>query len=348
MPVASYVDEGYDPLISRYVSRQFAELTGHSVDEWRERPEWWPEIIHDDDRPAVVDAWRHMPFSDERLWSQVYRIVRPDGAVRWVHDVAQLRFRDGVPIFEGAFLDITEQKVLEQTLTEANDRLRAADAARERFFITASHELRTPITALLGFADVLERGWTELSDEEKLDHIATIKRQGHRLARLVGDLLASAELDRQLHSARREDIRLRRAVDAAVRASAGDPSDVEDRVGDELTVCCDPDALRLILGNLISNAERYGSPPVVIAGVPAGDQVEVRFSDAGAGVPDDLRDRLFDRFALSETMERRVQQGFGLGLAVARELARANGGDLRYEDDPAGGAVFVLTLAAPH
>jgi signal transduction histidine kinase len=68
-------------------------------------------------------------------------------------------------------------------------------------------------------------------------------------------------------------------------------------------------------------------------------------SDAGSGVPDDLADSLFERFTLSETNERRVQQGFGLGLSVARDLARAQGGDLRYEGGP-DGAVFVLSLPA--
>jgi PAS domain S-box-containing protein len=345
MPVATYVDEGYDPLVSRYVSPQFVELTGYSEQEWNEHPDYWPAIIHEDDRPAVIEAWKLMPLSLGTSWSQVYRIVRPDGDIRWVHDVAQVRFRDNVPVFEGAFHDITELKILEQTLTEANERLRAADESRERFFVTASHELRTPITALLGFADVLERGWDDLSDEEKLDHIGTIKQQGHRLARLVGDLLAAADLDRHVLSAGRRDIGLRRALDSAVRASVGNPFDVDVRVDGGLEVSCDPDALRLILENLISNAERYGSPPVVVTATASDQEVEVRIADAGPGVPDDLRDHLFERFAMSQTMERRVQQGFALGLAVARELARANGGDLTYEGDPSGGAVFVLTLA---
>jgi len=345
MPVATYVDEGYDPLVSRYVSPQFVELTGYSEQEWHEHPEYWPAIIHDDDRAAVIEAWKQMPVSLGRSWSEVYRIVRPDGDIRWVHDVAQVRFRDNVPIFEGAFHDITELKILEQTLTETNERLRAADGSRERFFVTASHELRTPITALLGFADVLERGWDDLSDEEKLEHVGTIKQQGHRLARLVGDLLAAADLDRQVPSAGRRDIPLRRALDSAVRASVGNPFDADIRIDGGLEVSCDPDALRLILENLISNAERYGSPPVVVTATASDEAVEVRIADAGPGVPDDLRDHLFERFAMSETMERRVQQGFGLGLAVARELARANGGDLSYAEEPSGGAVFVLTLA---
>jgi PAS domain S-box-containing protein len=346
MPVATYVDEGYDPLVSRYVSPQFVELTGYPEHEWHEHPELWPAIIHEDDRPAVIEAWKQMPVSLERAWSQVYRIVRPDGDIRWVHDVAQVRFRENVPIFEGAFHDITELKILEQTLTEANERLRAADESRERFFVTASHELRTPITALLGFADVLERGWADLSDEEKLDHIGTIKQQGHRLARLVGDLLAAADLDRQVPSAGRRDVGLRRALDSAVRSSVGNPFDVDIRIDGGLEVSCDPDALRLMLENLISNAERYGRPPVAVTATTSDEAVEVRIADAGPGVPDDVRDHLFQRFAMSQTMERRVQQGFGLGLAVARELARANGGDLSYEGDPSGGAVFVLTLAA--
>jgi PAS domain S-box-containing protein len=346
MPVATYVDEGYEPLISRYVSPQFAELTGYTVDDLHAHPELWPAMIHEDDRPAVVAAWKQMPVTLGKSWSQVYRIVRPDGDIRWVHDVAQVRFRDNVPIFEGAFHDITDQKILEQTLVEANQRLQAVDESRERFFVTASHELRTPITALLGFADVLERGWNDLSDADKLDHLATIKQQGHRLARLVGDLLAAAELDRHPASVARRDVQLRRAVDAAVRASVGNPFDVDVRVDRAVTVSCDPDALRLILENLISNAERYGAPPIVIDTAPTETGVEMRVTDAGPGIPADLADQLFERFAMSQEMERRVQQGFGLGLAVARELARANGADLRYDGEAAGGAVFVLTLAA--
>lgn len=107
----------------------------------------------------------------------------------------------------------------------------------------------------------------------------------------------------------------------------------------------DPERLEQILSNLIANALRYGEPTVVVEAKEAGDLTEVWVRDHGIGVPDDLRDRLFERFALSDETEERVQQGFGLGLAVSRDLARVQSGDLRLEVDQEG-STFVLTLPA--
>lgn len=100
-----------------------------------------------------------------------------------------------------------------------------------------------------------------------------------------------------------------------------------------------------ILSNLPANASRYGRPPVVVDIAKGDAGVEIRVRDRGPGVPADLQPVLFDRFELSSEAGHLVQQGFGLGLSVARELARAQGGELSLEAASAG-ATFLLTLPA--
>jgi signal transduction histidine kinase len=106
----------------------------------------------------------------------------------------------------------------------------------------------------------------------------------------------------------------------------------------------DPDRVVHILGGLIANATKYGAPPVRVEAEPDGTSILIRVIDRGPGVPADLRARLFERFARSEQQKDSVQPGFGLGLATARELARAMHGDLWYEHDPGGDTAFCLRL----
>ncbi len=237
---------------------------------------------------------------------------------------------------------------LDEMLTrlETADAARARDAARLREFVDdASHELRTPITTISGYADLYAEGGVEPGPQ--LERAMTrIQEASHRADRLVEDLLALARLDRDV-GVRQETVDLAEVAAAAAEdARLSFPQDLRlDTVGPVL-VTGDRDHLRQALDNLLSNARAYApeSTPIEIWVRALGTDAEVAVVDHGPGVPPELRDRVFERFVRADDSRARSSGGAGLGLAIVAGVAEAHGGGVELTDTPGGGATFTLRL----
>jgi signal transduction histidine kinase len=226
-----------------------------------------------------------------------------------------------------------------------NDLLRARTATAERiraFSANAAHELRTPLTAMLGEVQVTLR--RERSPAEYQAALRVVEEETTRLGRLVEMLLALARGDAGTlePTATRFDLEraTRLARDRAASAHAGAEARLILRSA-PATAVGDPLLTGRVLDNLIDNALRHGGTHVEIAVERAGEVVRVSVSDDGPGVPAGIRPRVFERFS----REGNQGSGFGLGLAIARGLAEAQGGRL-WLDEAAPGARFVLELRA--
>jgi signal transduction histidine kinase len=232
------------------------------------------------------------------------------------------------------------------------EELRRQEQARRSFVATASHELRTPLTMLQGTMELLEE---DLADE-RLDiadaqmQVARARRELLRLSGLAGELLDLSRLDASvpLRSEPVELGELARAV-AAEFALRADERDVELEVVPPRRTCWsrgDPDAVARVVRILIDNALRYGPPGEAITlSTSLGDGVAgVWVSDRGPGIPPEEREHIFERFHRGRAAG--SESGFGLGLAIGRELAERMGGDLQLADREPPGASFVLTLPA--
>ena len=225
--------------------------------------------------------------------------------------------------------------VIAQSFNKVADRLTAAVAASERsaaqqarFVSDTAHELRTPTSALLASAVALE-------DPATRDEAATrVVPQLRRLSALTENLLELSRLDAGRAPVRAEDLDL---TDLAAEAVADAPG--ASLGGVPLGVRTDPVLVRSILGNLLDNAARYGRPPVEVRVFAHAGRAVVTVADAGDGVPEDLRDFVFDRFVRGDAA--RHGSGSGLGLAIAREHARLLRGDLTLDAD---GRTFRLSL----
>jgi signal transduction histidine kinase len=232
------------------------------------------------------------------------------------------------------------------------EELRRQETARRAFVSTASHELRTPLTMLQGTMELLEEDLAEepvdLSDAQ--EQVATARRELRRLSALAGELLDLSRLDAAvpLRSEAVELGELARAVAAEFELRARERDIVLDVVPPE-GPCWgrgDPDAVARVVRILLDNALRYG-PPGEAVRVVAGSSdsvVTVSVADRGPGVPPQERDHIFERFHRGSAAG--SEGGFGLGLAIGRELAGRMGGDLRLEPAAPGasGACFVLAL----
>ena len=243
--------------------------------------------------------------------------------------VARTRWR-GEEVNVATLRDVTERRGAEQRLRD--------------FVSIASHELRTPATSIAGFATTLIDHYDELSEDERRRSLEVINRQARRLVALASDLLELARIeDGSLQSFPRM-VSLRACVDAAVE-SVGVP-EVEIVDCDGVALFVDDEHLVRILVNYLSNATKYGAPPITVRARRAGRFMEVVVSDAGDGVPPDFRPRLFERFARASSGSGDKVGGTGLGLALVAALAAINGGSAWYRPNEPKGSQFGVSLPA--
>jgi signal transduction histidine kinase len=232
-------------------------------------------------------------------------------------------------------------------LEAALEELRNIDRVKSEFISIASHELRTPIAVVHGIASTLHLRGGELT-QEQLDQLrSTLFQQTTRVTVLVNELLDLSRLDAGAVEVRPERFRPRERIEGLLPTIAPDRLDeIELAIPPSLEVVTDPEGFTRIVANLVTNALKYGSPPVeVLAERPNGD-FKLVVEDHGAGVDPEFVPRLFERFSRSDSSRRRETIGAGLGLAIARSFAQMLGGDLFYEPARPHGARFALVLPA--
>jgi signal transduction histidine kinase len=238
---------------------------------------------------------------------------------------------------------------LARALATMQRELRRQEAARRSFVATASHELRTPLTSLQGTIELLEEDLRDgrLDQEDARRQVQSAQRELRRLARLASELLDLSRLDADV-ALRSEPVELGelcRAVAAEFELRAAE-SGVELDVPAPPGPCWgsgDPGAVARVVRILLDNALRHAPAASTIRVLPAyhGEKATVAVDDEGPGVLPADRERIFERFERGSAPS--GESGFGLGLAIGRELARKMGGELRLTDE-ASGASFVLEL----
>lgn len=232
-----------------------------------------------------------------------------------------------------------------EELARRNAELEGFDRFKNEFIAVASHELRTPLTTIRGFTLTLARNWHVLSDADRLRCFEAINRQTGRLAQLVDDLVVSSELDAGTIASDLEVVRLADVVEAA-RQATGLEVGVTTSGDLDRTVLVERTHLERVLSALLSNAAKYGAPPIEVSASVGHGELVVSVRDHGPGVPETFRPHLFERFSQASTGSTRTAVGTGMGLAVALGLARAAGGDVWYVPAPGGGASFGVRLPA--
>jgi signal transduction histidine kinase len=211
---------------------------------------------------------------------------------------------------------------------------------RATLLATVSHELRAPLNAVMGFAELL-RTRADVSDEDRRRWVEAVEAGGRRMTRLVDDMLLLSRAERGGVTATPESVDLVEVVRRVL-----DERDDERLRADgapHASAHADPAHVAQIVHNLVDNALRHGRPPVVVTVDREGDAVLVAVHDHGDGVPASLVDRVFQPF---EQVGADGRGGLGLGLAICRELAVANGGEVALEPVDTG-ARFVLRLPVP-
>jgi signal transduction histidine kinase len=283
--------------------------------------------VHHEDRHAVESRIRNAQRA-RGAFEVEHRAAGPAGHAEreLLHVGAVQRVEGEGERMLGAVLDITEHK--------------AAQRSKSALISMASHELRTPLTSIIGFSDTLTNHWDTLEEAEILHFVRIIRDQGVRMSALVADTLVQSEVDRGALTATSERI----DVEGAIHQALGGINATEVRVRCDigLSACGSRRHFEQIVDNLVVNAGKYGSPPIVVSAVRAAEGiVEIRVRDHGPGVAREFVPHLFERFTRGAGAD--LKPGTGLGLSIVRGLARASGGEVRYERERDETA-FVVTM----
>lgn len=243
-----------------------------------------------------------------------------------------------------------------EALATQRDELARANRAKSNFLATASHELRTPISSIRSFSEILLAGDADDEPEEtREEFLDIIRSESVRLARLVEQLLDLATIESGVASWQNEKLDLGEVAQRTLRALEGFAQarevDLELRNPTRsYPYLGDADRLQQTILNLVGNAVKFspkgGTVAVTIQRDSFGYQLFI--DDQGPGVPEEERGRIFEKFVQSEDILTDKPQGSGLGLAIVREIVQVHGGRVRCDEAPGGGARFVVRLPEPH
>ncbi len=334
-----------------YVSPNVEQILGFTQDEWLGDPAGWVDRLHPDDVPKLRRAYDELvptgaPYSAE------YRMFTKDGPIVWIHDQAVLvRDDDGRPLFwQGVMLDVTERVDAERALKSEREQaaeLRALDEMKNTFLQAVSHDLRTPLAAILGLAVTLESNGDQLEPEDARDLAARIAANARKLDRLVTDMLDLDRLSRGIVEPNLESVDLGALVARVVReseATTGREVGVETQ---PVTAQVDVAKVERIVENLLANAVRHtpAEAGIWVRVEPERSGALIVVEDAGPGVDPEHRKEIFQPFRQGAGAPEH-SPGVGVGLALVASFTELHGGRAWVEDRAGGGASFRVWLPA--
>ncbi len=380
--IAENIEEVFwmsDPEISQmfYVSPSYEKLWGRSCEGLYESPKSFIDATHPDDLDRLLaELKRH----SDGHWDIEYRIVRPDGAVRWIHDRGfPIRDENGrLQFMTGVARDVTAMKAAQESLIKANEELERRVLERteqletlnrdllneiqqrrdrerllrqktqelEQFAYVASHDLREPLRMMSGFAKLLEDRYRGRLDEKADKYIYYIVDGAIRMEKLIDGLLTYSRLGRDAMV--REKTSVRTAVEQCISDLQKLLAESEAEITyDELpTITVNPVQFEQLIRNLIQNAVKFRreeKPRIHISAVRRCDCWEFSVSDNGIGIDPEQHDRIFGIFQQLHSREK--YGGTGLGLAIAKKVVESHGGRIWLESKPGTGSVFHFTIA---
>ncbi|MEF2144734.1 MAG: response regulator [Desulfovibrionaceae bacterium] len=344
-----------------YVSPAFEHIWGIPPDVLLQSRAAIFETIHADDRERVRKSMNDVHVSRQGSASEEFRILRPDGTMRWVEAKAYPVATDGESLrTAGSAEDVTERHLREGKLKRAMEAAEVADRAKSQFLANMSHELRTPINGIVGMTDLLLR--TELGQEQR-KYLQMSREASLKLLNVVEDILELSSIEAKSVSMERRPFKLRELVNSVCenRRTAfrlkNLQFDCEVDASLPESVVGDPARLAQVLSNLLSNAGKFTEKGWVKlrAGVASrhnrgggsdGQGAIVALfaiQDTGIGIPQAKQEEIFENFTLAEDCMTKAYGGTGLGLAIARQLVNLLGGKLWVESVPGEGSTFFFT-----
>ena len=298
------------------------------------------ELIHPREQHGVQQAL-DQTLQGERPFLRVrYRVRTQAGEWKWVETHARVveRDEDGKPVrVTGTSADITDHKNIETRQAE--------------FMATVSHELRTPLASVLGALEILREEHLDQIPEDARRFVDMALRNGNQLAGLINSVLDLERIETGIHGFEYAAAPVKELLARAVQVNEAFALKLAvslkvESTGPDYNVWTDPVRALQILTNLISNAVKFSpeGSAVTLGCTSSHDRVQVFVQDSGPGIPQDSRDRIFQRFGQACNQEHSRLPGSGLGLSICRALATRMGGDIGFRSEVGQGSVFWVDL----
>lgn len=347
----------------KFLTQTWTEFTGQTEGEGCERG--WTSAVYPDDRERCRQFYKHLlSLADGECDSIDHRVVRTDGTLRWVRlhatpvDTGPSDQRTCTQLI-GTAIDITQQREFEQSREVARGHAIAANDSKSEFLAYMSHEIRSPMTAILGYAELLRE---HVDNEQAVGHLNTIRRNGGYLLEIINDVLdlskieaGKFELDRERFDPSQVVEDVRSIMD--VRASEKDLQlEVHYEGKIPSLIQSDPQRLKQVLINLVGNAIKFtnqGSVKLIIDykidnTKPKRDErgvLRFRVVDSGIGMSDEQRTKLFKPFVQADSSVSHRFGGTGLGLVISQRLAKMLGSNIEIESELGKGSTFTFAIA---
>ena len=284
-----------------------------------------------------------------------YRIIRPDGSLRWVLAHGRSSFEGTGPTrrvksFDGTVADITDRKRGEEEREQLVARLQEQDRRKDEFLATLAHELRNPLAPIRNGLQIMRLAPGNLDANERIRSM--MDRQLGQMVHLIDDLLDLSRISRGKIDLRKERIELASVIAQAIETSR--PS--IDQSGHELSIelptspiYVDADLTRLtqVFSNLLNNAAKFTNRGgrLRVAVQLMGAEAMVSVTDSGIGIPTHMLQQVFEMFTQVESNLERSQSGLGIGLSIVQRLVQMHGGSIEARSDgPGSGSEFVVRL----
>lgn len=338
------------PWTVMFVSDGIETLSGYPASAFlkRELLYLW-QLCHPEDQyrtqQAVAEALaNHQPFVLE------YRLVTKEGQIRWVYEKGQgIWNQNGTLLYlDGVIFDISDRKAAEERVLRSLEREKELSELKSRFITTASHEFRTPLTTILGSAELLEHSGHKWSVEKQHHYFAQIKTAVHHMIQLMDNLLvlSRAEADRvPFHPTAIDLPAFCQSIIKTIQSGLRQPRVIH--FTSELNnpiVYVDEQLMRQILQNLLSNALKFSPHPTEIDLTLHGDEqmIQIQFQDQGIGVPLSDQSRLFESFHRGTNVG--TIAGTGFGLTIAKRAVELHHGKITVDSGLNQGSKFTVTL----
>lgn len=333
-----------------WVNPHFSTMTGYSAQEALGKTP--TELLnHPDTDPSAIEEIEAVA-RDHRPAHTLILNRRKDGSDIWVnvHQTPLLDENGTLETIISVERDATKRVAAERELSEALAKAQAADAAKTDFLSRMSHELRTPVNGIVGGAELLRE--TDMDDQQQ-EIAGMIRLSAQRMMRLVDDVLSYSELTSGQVHPRPETVDIGALLTSIASDLAPECADkgltvTVSALAAPIAVSTDPILLRRLIDRLTSNAVKFTKRGgVTLSASHDGTALTIAVTDTGVGIDTGDHELIFDRFAQVDAARTRLHDGAGIGLTLARRLARLLGGELSVESERDVGSTFRFRLPTP-
>lgn len=332
-----------------FVNNFWLQYTGRTLGQ--ELGMNWLEGIHPDDLNGFLQAYK-TSFDARTPFAVEYRIKKNDGSFSWIVSKGVPRFQsDGrFAGYIGSCTDINDQKIIEEKIKNFNEELKSLNASKDKFFSIIAHDLKSPLSGLLGFTEILVDEYDDLEDEEIKEFVGHAHQAAKNLNALLENLLEWSRI--QVGKMVFEPVKLN--VESVfedifglfIHNSRSKNIKLEKNVDPSINVYADRNTFKTIMRNLVSNGIKFTRDGGAISLVAAEKNgfIEISVQDSGVGISQENIDKLFRIDVNYTTPGTNKERGTGLGLVLCKELVEKNGGRIWVESEIGKGTKFTFTL----